>query len=224
MTTQTTRRPRALAAVTGAVSLLLLTACGGSSATGETHVARGGDLQGETLRIAAATELQDLEPLISQAFHELGFDIQLEFPDGTLANSHTLRDGGFDGQFDATWFATNRYADLLGATDKLADSTSIATSPVGFGVDSPTARELGWVDDPPTWADVTECAVAGELTYGMTDPGTSNSGFTAAVAVATALADTDTALTTGDIDANADQLTELLFRTTAGVGLFRLAA
>ena len=64
----------------------------------------GGGSKGP-LTIVAATELQDLEPLVQQASEDLGFDITLQFPDGTLQNSQELKAGNFDGQVDATWFA-----------------------------------------------------------------------------------------------------------------------
>ena len=68
------------------------------------------------LSIVAATELEDLEPLVQQAAEELGFPINLEFHKGTLQNSQDLRDGKFDGSVDATWMATNRYC-LLYTSD-----------------------------------------------------------------------------------------------------------
>ena len=64
------------------------------------------------MRIAAATELAELQPLMQKASDDLGFTINLELLDGTVKNSHALVDGDFDKQFDATWFATNRYVDL----------------------------------------------------------------------------------------------------------------
>lgn len=202
------RASRVLVGAGALASLLLLTACGGGSGPGNSTsgAVPGGGGAAETLRIAAATELADVEPLIVQASRDLGFDIELSFPDGTLANSHSLHAGEFDGIFDATWFATNRYVDLLGASGKLGESTRIATSPVAFGVRSDKATELGWVDQPPTWAEIAEKAAAGEITYGMTDPASSNSGFSAVVAVATAMADTGNALNSSDIADNADAL------------------
>lgn len=166
---------------------------------------RGGD----PLTIVAATELEDLEPLVEQASQDLGFDIALEFPGGTLQNSQALKDGDFDGSVDATWFATNRYVNLIDAQGKLADETKIATSPVAFGVREEKARELGWDTKRPTWSDFADAAREGKFNFGMTDPTASNSGFSALVSVATALADTGSALTQGDINHVGPRLTEL---------------
>lgn len=179
-----------------------LTACSDEGGKG------GKDFDG-SLKIIAATELQDLEPLLKQASEELGFDIVLEFPAGTLENSRNLANGGFDGNADATLFATNRYLNLLGASDKLADSTEIAKSPVAFGVWSNKAKELGWDTKQPSWEEFAKAAEDGKFTFGMTDPQTSNSGFSAVVSVATALADTGEALNESDIAGLGNQLSDL---------------
>ncbi|MEJ5928286.1 VWA domain-containing protein [Corynebacterium sp. H128] len=155
---------------------------------------------GDSLKIVTATELKDMEPIIAQASEELGFDIELSYPDGTIANSLALKNGDFDRQYDATWFATNKYVDLYGAGDKLQASTSIATSPIAFGVRADKARELGWNDKQPTWLEVSQAVKDKKFSYGMTDPARSNSGFSALVSVATAHADTGAALQMSDME------------------------
>lgn len=152
------------------------------------------------LVIVAATELKDLRELVDQASRELGFSIEMYFPGGTLDNSQALHRGEFDGVVDATWFATNRYTNLIGAQGKLADETKIATSPIAFGVWEDTARRLGWDAKQPTWADFAAAAEAGEFRFGMTNPASSNSGFSALVSVATAIADTGEAITPADLE------------------------
>lgn len=185
-----------------------LTACGGNGGTGGNGNG-GGSSDSGGLNIVAATELKDLEPLVEQASKELGFPITLEFPGGTLQNSQDLKHGKLDNQIDATWLATNRYVDLIGARGKLADETKIATSPVAFGVQEAKARELGWDTKQPTWGEFAAAAREGKFTFGMTDPSASNSGFSALVSVATAMADTGSALTDGDIEKVGPRLHEL---------------
>ncbi|MGI0540939.1 VWA domain-containing protein [Corynebacterium aquatimens] len=164
--------------------------------------------KGGSLDIIAATELRDLEPLMEEASSDLGFDITMSFPGGTIENSRRLADGGIEG-VDATWFATNRYVDLFSASDKLSSSTEIAKSPVAFGVWSDKARELGWDKKQPTWDEFAQAAKDGKFTFGMTDPATSNSGFSALVSVATAMADTGEALSQQDISMLEDRLPDL---------------
>ncbi|GAB3690853.1 vWA domain-containing protein [Corynebacterium nasicanis] len=192
---------RLVAGVTVLCTALVLWACGDSELS-----LPGRQLDDTPLRIVAATELQDLAPVIDEASADLGFPIELSFPSGTLDNSRTLLDAGFDHAYDATWFATNRYVDILGASAKLADSTKIGLSPVAFGITAAKASELGWDTRQPTWAEIATAAAEGEITFGMTDPAASNSGFSALVSVATALADTGAALTADDIARVSPQL------------------
>lgn len=186
---------------------ITLTACGTDGSSGHGNGSFTGS--DDALNIVAATELKDLEPLVQQASEELGFPINLEFPGGTLQNSQDLKHGRFDGTIDATWLATNRYVDLIGARNALADETKVATSPVAFGVQEAKARELGWDTKQPTWGDFADAAREGKFTFGMTDPSVSNSGFSALVSVATAMADTGFALTDEDIEKIGPRLHEL---------------
>lgn len=213
---------RAFAALVGLLMVLVLAACSDGVSLpgfgGSGGVERDPALAGGTLRIAAATELEDLAPVMERAADDLGFGIEMEFPGGTLENSERLAAGEFDGAYDGTWFATNRYVELIGASGKLTGADKIASSPVALGVRADTARELGWTDAAPTWSDIAAAAGDGDLTFAMTDPGTSNSGFSALVSVATALADTGNALTVADIDRVAPQLSELFGGQTVTSG------
>lgn len=209
--------------IRGALALLfsgaLLVGCADESASGALGAGgpeTGGE--GDTLRIVAATELEDLEPAIERAARELGFPIEVESPDGTLANSQALKAGDFDGDFAATWFASNRYVDLIGAGGKLGERTSIASSPVAFGVRGDKARELGWDADQPTWAEIGRAAASGSFTFGMTDPATSNSGFSALVSVSTAYADTGQALTLEEVSSVEPELRSFLSGQTLTSG------
>ena len=127
------------------------------------------------LKIVAATELAPLEPVLEQASEELGFDITMTTESGTLENSRSLQQGTFDRHYDATWFATNRYARIIGADSKLGKEFSVARSPVALGVHKDVARKHGWDTTQPTWQEISDSGI----TFGMTDPSTSNSGFSA---------------------------------------------
>lgn len=182
------------------ITALLATAALAACTTETTSSSSGSAGSGPGLTIVAATELKDIQDLVQQAAKELGFPIYMQFPGGTLDNSQSLARGEFDGQVDATWFATNRYVNLIGASGKLADETKIASSPVAFGVWDEAAKRLGWDKTQPTWADFAAAAEAGEFSFGMTDPSSSNSGFSALVAVATAVADTGEAISPADLE------------------------
>ena len=77
----------------------------------------------------------------------------------------------------------------------------IMLSPVVLGVKRSVATRFGWAGNPDvTWKDIAAKARAGQLRYGMTNPAASNSGFSALVGVAAAMAGTGDALRTEDID------------------------
>ena len=74
-------------------------------------------------------------------------------------------------------------------------------SPVVLGVKRSVATRLGWAGNAKvTWKDIAAKAKAGQLRYGMTNPAASNSGVSALVGVAAALAGTGDALRVEDTD------------------------
>lgn len=153
------------------------------------------------LRVLAGSEVRDMVPLLEEAAGEIGVTVEFEYT-GTLEGTELVANGGAEGLYDATWFPNNRYLSLLpGADAQVRTSVRIMTSPVVLGLRTSVAERLGWTDASPTWAELAEAAADGEFTYGMTNPAASNSGFSALVAVATALSGTGSALTTADIDA-----------------------
>ncbi|UOE22195.1 VWA domain-containing protein [Thermobifida halotolerans] len=199
--------PAALAA-----GLLLSTAaCSGSDPAGP-------GTPGE-LRVLAGSELVDMEPLLQEAAEEIGVTVHMDYT-GTLDGVDMIRTGEVEHRYDAVWFSSNRYLNLYpDGREALSAETPVMASPVVLGVGAEAADRLGWgPDDEVTWADIAEAAADGELAYGMTSPAASNSGFTALVGVASALADTGAALESDDIAGVTPALTEFFSgqRLTAG--------
>lgn len=153
-----------------------------------------------SIDIVAATELEELEPLVEQASKELGVNYNMVFEGGTLSNSRKLLNGDFDNDYEATWFATNKYAELIGASDKHGKTTKVATSPVILGVKKSVAQDLGWDSKSPQWSEIVTAVDQDKLDFGMTDPSESNSGFSSLIAVSTALAGRGESLNREDID------------------------
>ena len=138
------------------------------------------------LKIVAATELSDMEPFIQQASSDLGFEIEMEYDSGTLVNTRNLVDGDYGDKYDATWFATNAFARAEGSSQQSEDH-SIARSPVALGLKQDAVNRLGWRNKDVKWSDIAEAVKRGDLTFGMTDPQESNSGFLTLLSVAAAL-------------------------------------
>lgn len=153
-----------------------------------------------TLRVLAGSEVQDMAPILEDMEKATGVHLEFEYM-GTLDGTEALVGGG-DIDWDATWFPSNRYLSLFPEGQDLIDeSTSIMRSPVVLGIKPDVADQLGWSSGTaPSWQDVVSAIEAGDLSYGMTSPVASNSGFTTLVQAATALVGTGTVLTDADIE------------------------
>jgi Ca-activated chloride channel family protein len=212
------RRRLGLVAALGAVTLLLAgcipSVGGGTADGGGTGLPDGAT----TLRVLAGSEVKDMVPILDEAAAAIGVKVEFEYV-GTLEGTELVASGGAAGKYDATWFANNKYLSLLpGASSAIKASVKIMSSPVVFGLRTSVAHDLGWDAAAPTWSDLAAAASAGKFTYGMTNPAASNSGFSALVAVATALSGTGSALTDADIDSVTPELTSFFSgqKLTAG--------
>jgi Ca-activated chloride channel family protein len=205
-------------AVVAAV-LALVAGCGGD----------GGDADGPglavgpadapvTLRVLAGSELLDLEPVLAEAGAATGVRIELD-PVGTLDGAESVASGTAEAAHDAIWFSSNRYLALQPAAQaRLGTATDIMSSPVVLGLRRSVAERLGWVDRPVTWAEIAAAAGARRFTYGMTDPSASNSGFSAVVAVATALVGAGSALTREQAESTVPALRDFFAAQTLAAG------
>ncbi|CAN5212658.1 substrate-binding domain-containing protein [soil metagenome] len=211
------RRPVVALLAVAASAALLLAGCVSDDSGG----IDGGDATVDgpnVLRVLAGSEVKDMIPILEDAAKAVGVEVHLDYI-GTLAGTELVASGQASGKYDATWFPNNRYLSLLpGADSAIKSSVKIMTSPVVLGLRSDVAERLGWDTTAPTWSDIAAAAADGEFTYGMTNPAASNSGFSALVAVATALSGTGSALTTADIDAVTPQMTDFFSaqKLTAG--------
>lgn len=156
-----------------------------------------------TMTVLAGSELRDLEPLFDQIERETGIRLEMEYS-GTLDGAEALQAGQ---EVDLAWFSHGKYITLLQESQgRVIAQEKIMLSPVVLGVKESKAREWGWLDNPNvTWRDIADRAASGELRYAMTNPASSNSGFTALVGVASALSGSADALETGDVDTEALQ-------------------
>ncbi|NUP80363.1 MAG: VWA domain-containing protein [Nonomuraea sp.] len=197
------RRAAALCALTAV--LLPATAC------------TPGDDGPEVLRVLAGSEIKDLEPLLGRAAGEIGVQVRLTYT-GTLDGAERVA-GGRAGDLDAIWFSSNRYLSLIdGAPARLSTQTKVMVSPVVLGLKPAKAAELGWDRGGVSWSDIAAAAEEGRFSFGMTNPASSNSGFSALVGVAAALSDADGALTAGQARAVTPRLKDFFSaqRLTAG--------
>jgi Ca-activated chloride channel homolog len=205
-------------AATAAAVLTLVAGCGGDGGDSGRRLEVGPQNAAVTLRVLAGSELLDLEPVLTEAAAATGVRIELD-PVGTLDGAEAVVSGAAEADHDAIWFSSNRYLALQpGAQARLGTATDIMSSPVVLGLRRSVAERLGWVGRPVTWAEIAAAAGARRFTYGMTDPSASNSGFSAVVAVATALVGAGSALTLEQAESTVPALRDFFAAQTLSAG------
>lgn len=193
---------RSLLAVTALA--LVLTAC----------TARHGDTDDPaaaepgTLRILASSELSDMASVLEQVRKDTGVKVRPTYM-GTLDAVNLLAKGGADGKYDALWLSSDAYLRLRPeAAKKVVSQTPIMSSPVALGVRTARLNALGWKAGQVTWTQIEQAVQDGKLTYGMTDPARSHSGFATLISVASALSGAQSALTDADVGKATPRLRE----------------
>ena len=209
------RWPRFIALAAAALLTVGLAGCSGDSTDPKQPL---GQPKAGTLRVLAGSELSDMQPILDEAAKATGVQVKFTFS-GTLEGAQTVVDGKADAAYDAIWFSSNRYLSLLpGGAKKLGTQTKIMSSPVVLGLPNSILQSLGWQDGKVTWSQIADAAGQRKFSYGMTDPSASNSGFSALVGVAAALAGSGSALTADQITAITPQLKQFFAAQTMSAG------
>jgi len=185
---------RAVAGLGTLAIAFALTSCGSTSTT---HAGTADPNASNALHVIAGSELKDLEPYFDRIEAKMGVRIVPAYS-GTLAGIDRIRAGE---RFDAAWFANARYLALGDTAHRLKASERIMLSPVVIGVKASVAKRFGWTPSNVTWKAIGERSAAGRLHFAMTNPASSNSGFSAVIAVASALPGVADALRPSDVDA-----------------------
>ncbi|WP_406146290.1 substrate-binding and vWA domain-containing protein [Streptomyces sp. NBC_01012] len=216
------RAARALASLLAAAVLVPVAACstdsGGDGGSGDSG--GGGDAARRpgTVRVLASSELSDLDPLLEQARKDTGITVVPTWT-GTLDAVELIASGRADGRYDAVWLSSDDYLRLRPeAGRRVTSQTPVMVSPVAIGVRPQAVERLGWDPESVTWSQIHRAVADGKLTYGMTDPVRSNSGFSALISVASALSGAQAALTDADVRAATGKLKEFFSgqRLTSG--------
>ena len=192
-------RRHALAACLAALGLLTACTAQDDGISGVSTPGVPGPAEPGTLRVLASSELSDMAPVLARVEKDTGIKVRPTYI-GTLDAVDMLAKGTTDGQYDALWLSSNDYLRLRPeAAAKVVSETPVMSSPVAIGVKPATVKTLGWKPEDVTWSQVEQAVRDGKLTYGMTDPARSNSGFSTLVSVASALSGAQSALTDADV-------------------------
>lgn len=188
-----------------ALMAFLLTSCTPDSSSNTATIKDGPTV----LRVLAGSEVKDMAPIVADLERDANVKLVFDYV-GTLEGTQNVAQGVTKGAYDATWFPSNRYLALLdGGPAAVKQEEKIMKSPVVLGIKPAKATELGWDSKTPTWTDILNAVKAGKLTYGMTSPVSSNSGFATLIGAATALSGTGDALTTDNVTKVSSSLQEL---------------
>ncbi|MGO4634480.1 substrate-binding domain-containing protein [Streptomyces sp. 2RAF24] len=161
-----------------------------------------------TLRVLASSELADMAPVLDEVRKATGVTVRPTYA-GTLDAVERIASGTADKEFDAVWLSSNDYLRLRPDTARrITGETPVMTSPVALGVRPGVVARLGWDPKKVTWAQIHRAVAEKKLSYGMTDPLRSNSGFSALVSVASGLSGAQSALTDRDVKAATPKLKE----------------
>lgn len=161
---------------------------------------------GNQLTLLAGSELKDIKPLLPEIESCAGVRLNFDYI-GTLNGAERLASGA---EYDLAWFSHAKYMTLLpGTKDRIVTQEKIMLSPVVMGVKQSLARRWGWAtaasNQPVTWRDIANKSANGDLTFAMTNPTASNSGFTALVGVSAALSGNTTEFDASTLDKTAMQ-------------------
>jgi Ca-activated chloride channel family protein len=147
--------------------------------------------------VLAGSELKDIEKgLKGDIRRATGIDLSFTYS-GTLDAVDRISAGD---RFDGLWVSHGKYLAMNEALKgRIVAQEKTMLSPVVLGLKASKAHELGWDTQDPTWKEIAEAAKAGKFTFGMTNPASSNTGLTATIGLAAALAKNPDALTEADL-------------------------
>jgi Ca-activated chloride channel family protein len=178
-----------IAAIAGLAMALL----GGCQRVSES---RGSAASANAFTILAGSELKDIESLKAEIRRATGLDLAFTYS-GTLDAVDRIAGGD---RFDALWVSHGKYLAMNDALQgRILAQEKTMLSPVLLGLKASKAHALGWDNEEPTWKDIADAAKAGKFTFGMTNPTSSNTGLTATIGLAAALARNPDALTEADL-------------------------
>jgi Ca-activated chloride channel family protein len=147
--------------------------------------------------LLAGSELKDVESELKNDIRKAtGLDLAFTYS-GTLDAVDRIAAGE---PFDALWVSHGKYLAMNDALKgRIVTQEKTMLSPVLLGLKASKAHALGWDTQEPTWKDIADAAKAGKFTFGMTNPTSSNTGLTATIGLAAALAKNPDALTEEDL-------------------------
>jgi Ca-activated chloride channel family protein len=151
------------------------------------------------LTILAGSEIKAIEPILKEAENKLGFPIDVKYV-GTIEGVDSIKSGE---NYSVAWFGNAKYFyDDPDGAKRIKLSEKIMFSPVIIGMKEKVAKEHNIVANTNyNWKDVASWVKDKNITYAMTDPSVSNTGYVALMGISYASANKGENLTIKDINA-----------------------
>jgi Ca-activated chloride channel family protein len=156
------------------------------------------DADSNALTIVAGSEIEIIKPLIQEASNKLGFPIQVKYT-GTIEGVDAVKSGA---AYDVAWFGNAKYFyDTPESSKRIKLSEKIMFSPVIVGVRSESFSKNGLSESKNyDWKDIAGWVKNKNMTYAMTDPSVSNSGYVALMGVIYATTNKGENITIADVN------------------------
>lgn len=169
---------------------MFLTACSPKNETAQA--------QENGLTILAGSEIKAIEPLLKEAEKELGFPISIKYV-GTIEGVENIKAGE---NYSIAWFGNAKYFyESPETAQRIKLSEKIMFSPVIIGVKEDIAKANAIESNKNyTWKDIASWVKDKNMTYAMTDPSVSNTGYVALMGVTYATANKGENLKLEDIN------------------------
>lgn len=153
-----------------------------------------------SMTILAGSELKDMEPLLEQAQKSLGIKLSIKYT-GTIEGVEQIKDGG---KYDLGWLSQSKYFyDTAEGSKRIKLSEKTMLSPVVIGVRKASYDKLALpANAKPSWTDVYGWVTQKGMTYAMTDPSESNTGYIGLMGVAYSITAKGENLKANDVDKN----------------------
>lgn len=151
----------------------------------------------KSINVVAGSEIQNIEPLLTQASKDLGFDINIQYS-GTIEGVEAVKASD---TYDVAWFGNSKYFyDTPDSAKKIKLSEKIMLSPVIVGVKADSFAKNGLNEKTNyTWSDIASWVKTKNMTYAMSDPSLSNTGYVALMGVVYSTTDKGENLTVSDV-------------------------
>lgn len=149
------------------------------------------------LSIIAGSEIQNIEPILKQASSDLGFPISLKYS-GTIEGVEAIKTSD---TYDIAWFGNSKYFyDTPESAKKIKQSEKIMLSPIIVGVKPESFTKNGLSEkNNYSWANIASWVQDKKMTYGMSDPSLSNTGYVALMGVVYSTTNKGENLTVNDV-------------------------